>query len=183
MKSALFIDRDNTLVYDESFMSRPEQIRLLPGAAEAVKMASAYFRLYLMTNQSGIGRGFFKMEDAVACNNRMFELLDLPPPGFHGVCIAPDAPGEPVIYRKPSPRYIIETIERDGLEPELCYMIGDRITDLKSGLNAGINSILINDKTGAWDEKAQAFAEEHSISVYRSVYDAVIALLQDVPKA
>ena len=73
---ALFLDRDDTLVRDEGYMSRPEQIELLPGVAEALRAArAAGWRLYLVTNQSGIGRGYYTMADALACNRRLEALV------------------------------------------------------------------------------------------------------------
>ena len=177
MNSALFLDRDDTLIADAGYMSSPGQIKLLPGVAEALRRAGAHFRLYLVTNQSGIGRGFYTMADAVACNERLIELLDLPSPGFHGICIAPETPEEPPVYRKPSPRYIIETIERDNLDKYRCHMIGDRVSDLESGLNAGIQSILIDRGTGESGKKALAFAKEHSLLVFKTLPEAVDALI------
>ena len=62
---ALFLDRDDTLVYDEGYMSRPEQLVLLPGVSEALSRArAAGCKLFLLTNQSGIGRGYYTMADA-----------------------------------------------------------------------------------------------------------------------
>ena len=83
---ALFLDRDDTIVRDEGYMSRPEQIVLLPGAADALRRArAAGFRLYLVTNQSGINRGFYTLADAEACNRRLEALVFDP--------VAPDGRG------------------------------------------------------------------------------------------
>jgi len=177
-KSALFLDRDDTLVYDESYMSRPEHIRLLPGVAEALKKAAQHFRLYLLTNQSGIGRGFYTLDDAEACNARMFQLLDLPAPGFHGICIAPEAPGHPVQYRKPSPAYILETIARDALNPAQCWMIGDKVSDLECGLNAEITSILVGKGCNPPREDAVVYANTHDIPIFPSLPQAIDALIK-----
>lgn len=176
--AALFLDRDDTIVYDESYMSRPEQIRLLPGVADALQQAATHFRLYLLTNQSGIGRGFYTLEDAQACNARMLQLLDLPAPGFHGICIAPEAPDQPAQYRKPSPAYILETIARDALDPAQCWMIGDKISDLACGMNAGITPILVGKGCEALREDAAAYAKSHGIATFASLPEAINALVK-----
>lgn len=176
-RGALFLDRDDTLVYDDGYMGRPEQIRLLPGVAQALRKAAARFRLYLVTNQSGIGRGLYSMTDAQACNNRLVELLELPAPGFAGICIAPEKPGDPSPYRKPSPAYLIERIQRDDLDPEACCIIGDKLSDLECGLNAGIRSILVGKGEGEPRTNARAFAHQHGISVFQSLPEAIDALL------
>lgn len=147
---ALFLDRDGTIIFDKDYLGDPAGVELIPGAAAALHRARALCcRLYLLTNQSGIGRGLLTLDDAHRCNARMEELLGLPAPAFDGICIAPEAPDQPSLYRKPSPRYILETIARDGLDPARCWMIGDRESDLDAGLNAGIRAVAVC--TGKYD--------------------------------
>jgi D-glycero-D-manno-heptose 1,7-bisphosphate phosphatase len=139
MSKALFLDRDGTLIFDKHYLSDPAGVELIPGVTEALRQARQLgYRLFILTNQSGIGRGLHKLEDVVRCNNRMEELLGLSPPAFDGICIAPEGPDDPVVYRKPSPRYLLETIERFRLEPKHCWMIGDRAGDITTGLNARV---------------------------------------------
>ena len=177
---ALFLDRDDTLVRDAGYMSRPEQIELLPGVAEALRDArAAGFRLYLVTNQSGIGRGYYTMADALACNRRLEELLGI---GFDGVCIAPERPDEPSRYRKPSPAYLLERIAEDGLDPDACRMVGDKVSDLECGLAAGVRAALVSrGSTGAPREDAAAFAAARGIPVFESFPAFVRDLLSRIP--
>ena len=171
---AFFFDRDDTLVRDEGYMSRPEQIDPLPGAAEAVRLArAAGWRLYLVTNQSGIGRGMYSLADAEACNRRLEELLGV---RFDGTCIAPEKPGEPSRYRKPSPAYVLERIAEDGLDPARCVVAGDKVSDLGCGLAAGVRAALVaRGATGAPRADAAGFAARHGIPVFASVLEAVSA--------
>ena len=177
---ALFLDRDDTLVRDAGYMSRPEQIELLPGVAEALRDArAAGFRLYLVTNQSGIGRGYYTMADALACNRRLEELLGV---GFDGVCIAPERPDEPSRYRKPSPAYLLERIAEDGLDPAASWMVGDKVSDLECGLAAGVRAALVaRGSTGAPREDAAAFAAARGIPVFESFPAFVRDLLSRIP--
>ena len=177
---ALFLDRDDTLVRDAGYMSRPEQIEPLPGVAEALRDArAAGFRLYLVTNQSGIGRGYYTMADALACNRRLEELLGV---GFDGVCIAPERPDEPSRYRKPSPAYLLERIAEDGLDPAACWMVGDKVSDLECGLAAGVRAALVaRGSTGAPREDAAAFAAARGIPVFESFPAFVRDLLSRIP--
>ena len=174
--AALFLDRDDTIVRDEGYMSRPEQLVLLPGAADALRRArAAGFRLYLVTNQSGIGRGYYALADAEACNRRLEELCGL---RFDGICIAPERPDEPSRYRKPSPAYLLERIEADGLDPARCLAVGDKVSDLECGLAAGVPAVLVaRGATGAPREDAAAFAAARGIPVFPSLAAAVDALL------
>ena len=99
--------------------------------------------MFLFTNQSGIGRGLYTIDDVVRCNARMEELLGLPLPLFTDVCIAPEAPDQEMHYRKPSPRFILESIARHRLDPAQCWMIGDRQSDVQAGLSAGVRAAAV----------------------------------------
>lgn len=143
-RAALFLDRDGTLILDRHYLRDPAGVELLPGTKEALlEFAHAGFLLFLFSNQSGVSRGLFTLEDVAACNRRMLDLLQLPPPGFTDICIAPEGPDDPPVYRKPSPRFILESITRHHLDPTRCWMIGDKLSDAQTGLNAGINAVLL----------------------------------------
>jgi D-glycero-D-manno-heptose 1,7-bisphosphate phosphatase len=142
---ALFFDRDGTLIVHKHYLADPAGVELLPGVKETLHRAlAAGWRLYLFTNQSGVARGFYTMAQVETCNARMLELLALPAPGFSGICIAPESPDEPAVYRKPSPRYILERITADGLDPASCWMVGNNLSDVQAGLNAGIPAALVH---------------------------------------
>jgi D-glycero-D-manno-heptose 1,7-bisphosphate phosphatase len=150
---ALFLDRDGTLIVDKDYLADPAGVELIPGVRAALARAQALgYKLFLFTNQSGIGRGYHTLDDTRRCNARMEELLALPAPLFTGVCIAPEAPDQPSLYRKPSPRFIHEMIAAHRLDPARCWMIGDRESDLDAGLNAGIRAAAVC--TGKYDAAA-----------------------------
>ena len=142
---ALFLDRDGTLIVHRPYLSNPAEVELLPGVGEVLARAiKDGFLLFLFTNQSGVGRGLFSMRDVEACNERLFELLRLPRPGFTEVCVAPESPHEPSRYRKPSPNFVLEMITKYHLSSHDSWMIGDSMSDVHAGLNAGIRAALVN---------------------------------------
>ena len=144
MSKALFIDRDDTLIVDKVYLSDPSGVEILPGVPEALRHARELgYKLFLFTNQSGIGRGYYTIEDAHRVNARMEELIGLPRPLFTEIGIAPEAPDQPSLYRKPSPRFILEMIAQHQLNPAQCIMVGDRESDIEAGLNAKIPSVAI----------------------------------------
>jgi D-glycero-D-manno-heptose 1,7-bisphosphate phosphatase len=144
VKRALFLDRDGTLIVDKVYLADPDGVELVPGAAEGLRRArSLGFKLFLFTNQSGIGRGLHTIDDTLRVNARMEQLLGLPPPVFDGTCIAPEAPGQPSSYRKPSPRFIQETLAEHGLDPAQCWMVGDSPADVGAALAAGIRAAAV----------------------------------------
>jgi len=144
MSKALFLDRDGTIIVDKHYLADPAGVELIPGARSALQRTRELgYKLFLFTNQSGIGRGLYTLDDTLLVNARMETLLDLPAPLFTDLCIAPEAPDQPSFYRKPSPRFIQEMIVAHDLNPAECAMIGDRPSDAQAGLNAGIRSIAI----------------------------------------
>jgi len=144
LNKALFLDRDGTLIYDKDYLSDPAGVELIPGVRDALARAQQLgYRLYLLTNQSGIGRGYHTLADTHRCNKRMEQLLSLGTPLFAGICIAPEAPDQPSLYRKPSPRYIHEMLARDQLDPAQSWMVGDREADIDTGLAANIRSAAV----------------------------------------
>lgn len=151
---ALFLDRDGTLIVDKHYLADPAGVELLPGVVEGLRRARALgYKLFLFSNQSGIGRGYYTMEDALRVNARMEELIGLSRPLFAGECLAPETPEQPMVYRKPSPRFIEEMISAHQLDPAQSIMVGDRETDIEAGLNAKIRVAgLCNGKlnTAAW---------------------------------
>jgi D-glycero-D-manno-heptose 1,7-bisphosphate phosphatase len=150
MAKGLFLDRDGTLIVDKVYLADPAGVEVIAGTAAALRRARALgYGLFLFTNQSGIGRGYHTLADTRRVNARMEELLGLPAPAFDEVCIAPEGPGEPLVYRKPSPRFILETIARRGLDPAVCWMVGDAASDLAAAAAAGIRAAAV--RTGKVD--------------------------------
>jgi D-glycero-D-manno-heptose 1,7-bisphosphate phosphatase len=141
---ALFLDRDGTLIVDKVYLADPDGVELFPGVAAGLRRAvDLGYRLFLFTNQSGIGRGYYTRREADAVNARMEESLGLPAPVFVETCIAPEAPDQPQVYRKPSPRFILEAIERHGLDPAQCWMVGDSAADVQAGIAAGVRVAVV----------------------------------------
>jgi D-glycero-D-manno-heptose 1,7-bisphosphate phosphatase len=175
MSKAIFLDRDGTLIVDKDYLSDPMRVELLPGVGEALHHAlKRDYHLFMLTNQSGVGRGYFSMDDVHACNRRMLALLDLPEPGFKEICIAPETPDEPSKYRKPSPRFILEMVEKYQLITGQCTMVGDHLTDIESGINAGINVAAVN--TGKKETAEQLLSIPEKVPIYESLKEFIVTL-------
>ena len=173
---AMFLDRDGTLIEDGGYIGQPERVKPFPGAGEALRRAAERFQIHLVTNQSGIGRGYYTWDDAATCNRRMLELMDLPADFFAGVCIAPERPDEPSPYRKPSPLYLNEIIARDRLDPAACWMAGDRLSDLQCGVSAGVRTALIRTTDHSRTPEITAFIHEHGIPAFDSFAEFVLSI-------
>ncbi len=172
---ALFLDRDGTLIFDKDYLADPAEIDLVPGVANALRRARTLgYQFFLFTNQSGIGRGYHTLADAEAVNVRMEEMLGLPAPLFTGICIAPEIPSQPSRYRKPSPRLILESITRFSLDPQKCWMVGDRESDMNAGLSAGICSAVVG--TGKYTVSEWRSRTKPGVPVFADLAEFVATL-------
>jgi len=157
-KPAIFLDRDGTVIVEVDHCSRPEDVALYPGVQEAMERAKAAgYQLVLITNQSGIGRGYFNESDFHAVNGRMNELLGGAAPD--GIYFAPDLPSQPTPRRKPGIGMIEEACRDLGITLEGSWMIGDKWSDIECGKNAGLRTILVQTGYGKGEvEKCQPTA-------------------------
>jgi D-glycero-D-manno-heptose 1,7-bisphosphate phosphatase len=165
MSKALFLDRDGTLIIDKHYLSDPAGVELLPGVADGLHRARELgYLLFLFSNQSGIGRGYYTLADAERVNARMEEMIGLPRPLFADVCLATEKPDEPIVYRKPSPRFIIEMLAKHRLDPAQTIMVGDRELDVEAGLKAGVRAAGI--ANGKLDRAAWAKFDFPGVPIY-----------------
>ena len=135
---AVFLDRDGTIIEDRHYLADPAGVVLLPGAGEALgRLCAAGCGLFVVTNQSGIGRGYFREEDFLACQNRLEELLRPFGAAIAAVRHCPHEPSAGCACRKPGTGMWESLRAAHGLNPAECVMAGDKTEDLLFGLNAG----------------------------------------------
>lgn len=149
--AAIFLDRDGTLIEEKNYLSRPEQVVIFPGAAEALKrLQSAGFQLFVVSNQSGVGRGYFTLGDVQRVNDHISAAFARSGVSFVKYYLAPEAPDQPSRGRKPSPQFLLDARDEFGVDLAASYMIGDKLIDLECGWNAGVKaSILVRTGYGA----------------------------------
>lgn len=150
-RKAVFLDRDGVIIEERQYIKDPEQVVLLPGAGSALNLLrKAGFLLVLVTNQSGVGRGYFTVDDVARCNARLQELLAGFGAALDRIYFAPEAPDQPSRGRKPSPFFLFQARDELGIDLAQSYMIGDKLSDLECGWNAGVRkSILVRTGYGA----------------------------------
>jgi D-glycero-D-manno-heptose 1,7-bisphosphate phosphatase len=156
MNRAVFLDRDGTLIAEKNYLHRPEEVEIFPGAGAALHhLAAAGFKLIIVTNQSGIGRGYFTLADAENVNRHLCAEFVREGVHFEKIYIAPEAPDQPSRGRKPSPQFLFDARDELGLDLAQSYMIGDKPIDLECGWNAGVKkSILVRTGYGLESESA-----------------------------
>ena len=158
MNRAIFLDRDGTLIADKHYLHRPEEVEILAGAAGALRrLQDAGFLLFIITNQSGVGRGYFTMEDVTRVHAHIEAELAAEDVTFTAIYVAPEAPDQPSHGRKPSPGFLLDAKEEFEVDLSKSYMIGDKRIDLEAGWNAEVAaSLLVRSGYGAETERLEA---------------------------
>lgn len=152
----VMLDRDGTINVDKHYLADPAGLELLPGAVEGlVKLRDAGAVLCIVTNQSGIGRGYFERTTADSINAALVEMLNPHGITFAHIALCPHAPDEACDCRKPAPGMALKCAQATGLALAESWVIGDKASDVGLANNTGGRGILISDET---DKQAgQAF--------------------------
>lgn len=158
-RPAVFLDRDGTVIKHVHYLSDPALVQLLPGAAEAiVRLRRAGFVCVLVTNQSAIGRGLFTTERLHEIHTEMGRQLAIHGAFIDAIYYCPDAPlgdDRTVVEnpdRKPGPGMLLRAAKDLSLDLEASWMIGDLVSDVLAGQNAGCRSILVESGEGSLAE-------------------------------
>jgi D-glycero-D-manno-heptose 1,7-bisphosphate phosphatase len=151
MKPAVFLDRDGTLIAEKNYLRRPGDVVILPGAAAGLqRLGAAGFKLFIVSNQSGVGRGYFTLADVENVNQHLCRELARAGVRLEKIYFAPEAPDQPSRGRKPSPQFLFDARDEFGVDLARSFMIGDKLIDLECGWNAGVEkSILVRTGYGA----------------------------------
>ena len=167
MHRAVFLDRDGTLIEDRDYLHRAEAVAIFPGAGRALRgLREAGFKLVLVTNQSGVGRGYFTLDDVEKVHAHLRREFARDGAGFDRIYIAPEAPEQPSRGRKPSPQFLFDARDELGLDLARSYRGGDKLIDLECGWNAGVaQSILVRTGYGARVEREQPAALARAVVV------------------
>ena len=153
-KQAVMFDRDGTIIVERHYLSRPNDVELIPGVAEAMsRLQVAGFALVVLTNQSGIAREFFELGDLEKVHDRLRDLLAAEGVDLDGIYYCPHHPEEQCCCRKPAPGMIEKAVEALGFDPEKSTMIGDKVCDIKLGESVGATTILVRTGYGRQIER------------------------------
>jgi D-glycero-D-manno-heptose 1,7-bisphosphate phosphatase len=154
--SAAFLDRDGTLIRDRGYLGDPSGVELLPGAAEAVALLNARaIPVYVVTNQSGIGRGLYSEDDFWAVHDELERQLALRGSALDGVAFCPHDPRAvpACACRKPGLALYRELAGRRGIRLSEALFVGDRAHDVLPALEVGGTGFMIEPASGGVEER------------------------------
>lgn len=143
-RQAIFLDRDGTIICDVGYPADPGQVRLLPGVGDALKrLQEQGFFLVLVSNQSGIGRGWVTEGQAERVHQKVVSCLAGYGVQLDAAYYCPHTPEQKCICRKPSPGMLLQAAEDLKVDLAQCFLVGDKQSDISAGKQAGCHTILL----------------------------------------
>jgi D-glycero-D-manno-heptose 1,7-bisphosphate phosphatase len=141
---AVFLDRDGVLMEDSNYVGQLERVVIIPAAVAALqRLQAAGYRLLVVTNQSGVGRGYFTHEHVAQVHAHLDEQFAKAGVKIDRYYVCPHHPDDNCACRKPSPKSLRDAAQEFHLDLALSYMVGDRASDIQAGRNAGVRTILV----------------------------------------
>ncbi|MHB9156190.1 MAG: D-glycero-alpha-D-manno-heptose-1,7-bisphosphate 7-phosphatase [Endomicrobiales bacterium] len=184
LKKAVFMDKDGTVIEDLPYNVDTGKIRLMPGAEKGLRLLhGAGFSLFIVTNQSGIARGYFTEKELGEVESHLRKALfdlDIPLKGFY---FCPHLPGGIIPgydiscgCRKPQPGLIVRAAKEHAIDPSRSWFVGDILNDVEAGRRAGCRTVLINNgKETEWSLSTQRLPH-HIVSDFTEAARVITAL-------
>jgi len=145
----VILDRDGTINIHKNYISDPDEIELIPGAAEGLRlMKKLGLGLIVITNQSAVGRGYFDLTRLDEINQRLIDLLYAENILLDGIYYCPHTPEDQCDCRKPKPALVEKAAVELGFNPSASFVIGDNICEIELGKNIEATTILVRSGYG-----------------------------------
>ncbi len=144
MRRAVFLDRDGTINPDSGYIDSPEKISLFPAARSGLRLLYQHnYLLFVVTNQSGVGRGYFPESALEPIHRKLSSEIEREGAKLTEIVYCPHHPDDRCECRKPSPYLVFRLADRYEIDLAGSFFIGDKISDILTGKNAGCGSILL----------------------------------------
>ncbi len=167
MRPAVFFDRDGTLMEEADYCRDPADVRVFPGVVGALRrLRGAGFRILVITNQSGLGRGRITWADYARVSHEFLRQCEFL---VDGTYFCPESPEGASRRRKPEPGMIEEAVAQWRIDRGHSWMIGDKPADLACGRGAGVRGLLV--RTGYGESTA---ADPSAVALADGVFDDVV---------
>ncbi|MEI8356685.1 MAG: D-glycero-beta-D-manno-heptose 1,7-bisphosphate 7-phosphatase [Deltaproteobacteria bacterium] len=178
---AVFLDRDGTINVEKGYLHRIEDFHFIPGAAQAIKLLNDKgFLVIVVTNQSGIARGYYTAHDVSLLHRHVDVELARSGASVDAYYLCPHHPqgairkfAKDCKCRKPLPGMLLDAAEKLSIDLDRSYMIGDKAADLEAGLRAGCRSLLV--RTGYGSEEISMLPV--GVASYADLLEAVSAIV------
>lgn len=187
LRAAVFLDRDGTINVDKDYLVRPEEFEFISGAPEAVaRLKRAGFLVIVVTNQSGVARGYFGIDEVSRLHDHLQQQLSLAGTAIDAFYLCPHHPEHGVAEykidcacRKGNPGMLLQAAAEHGIDLSRSYMVGDKLADVEAGRRAGCRSILVLTGYGQSDVKKLPDNEVPVVADLSSAVDYILASVKE----
>ncbi len=177
-KRYVLVDRDGTLNIEKNYLSSPEQLELIPGAAQGLRrLQAAGWGLCVVTNQAGIARGYFDAAQLERIHARLALMLREFDVTLDGIYSCPHGPEDACDCRKPRPGMIHRASTELGFDPHEAWVVGDKEADVGLGHAVGARSILV--RTGYGKDFEAGTRAEFVVDDLAAAADLILAGPED----
>jgi D-glycero-D-manno-heptose 1,7-bisphosphate phosphatase len=174
----VLLDRDGTVIVERNYLSDLDQVELIPGAADALRrLAARGLGLVLVTNQSGIGRGYFDEARLAEIHRRLIGLLRAEGARLDGIYVCPHHPDQACACRKPRTALAMRAAEELGFDPAACFVVGDTASDVELGRALGATTLLVRTGHGAAALANGEASADYVVADLAAAADRIEALL------
>jgi len=181
MNKAVFLDKDGTIIEDVGYLSSPNDLKLIPGSAEAIGLLNkSGYKVIVVSNQAGIAKGYLTEDVLQSIDKRLQKELLKRGAFLDAILYCPHHP-EHGVYpykmvcecRKPGPGLIKDAEKFYNIDSSSSYMIGDKLTDIKAGENAKIQPILVLTGMGKESSEDENFRAFNPVFIAKDLLHAV----------
>jgi D-glycero-D-manno-heptose 1,7-bisphosphate phosphatase len=180
MDSALFLDRDGVIIENRSnYVRNWSDVAFYPRVLTSLKkIESSKYKIFIITNQSAVGRGIISQETAVGINNQLVNEIESAGGRIDGVYLCPHTPDDTCSCRKPQPGMILEAADAFSLDLSRSILIGDALSDIIAGQTAGVGiNVLVNTGRGGAQSALPLASQIPPFLVYDSLVEALSDLI------
>lgn len=177
-RRAVVLDRDGTINVERAYLADPAQVELLAGVAEGLRHLDRLgLQLIVVTNQSGVGRGYFTAATLDRIHDRLAECLAAEGVRLSGIYVCPHVPGDGCRCRKPGPALLELAARERDFDPRDAFVIGDKASDIELGRRAGSTTLLVRTGYGAATAAAGEAAADHVVDDLRAAARVIEGLI------
>lgn len=180
MDPALFLDRDGVIIENRSnYVRNWSDVSFYPQVLTSLKkIESSKYKIFIITNQSAVGRGIISQETAVGINNQLVNEIESGGGRIDGVYLCPHTPDDTCSCRKPQPGMILEAADAFSLDLSRSILIGDALSDIIAGQTAGVGiNVLVNTGRGGAQSALPLASQIPPFLVYDSLVEALSDLI------
>jgi histidinol-phosphate phosphatase family protein len=179
-RRAVFLDRDGTINEEVNYLSDISQVKILPKSAEAIKLLNEHgFIIIIITNQSGVARGYFSEKTLKEIHNHLKSELQKDGAAVDAIYFCPHHPDDGCGCRKPTLGLIKKAVEDWNINLTSSFMVGDKLVDVETGKRAGCQTVLVLTGYGEKEAKEMEKSDTHPDHIAKDLYQAALWIIKN----